>query len=211
VENIINEDIGDDVVSRLRYAIENNLYVSLYYNDGKGGSALQRNWGNPRAYRRIVPYCLGTKNGRYVLRCFHAYKTNTKRGPFKWKFLYVDNMKNVRVLTKFPKVTERNIPNNFNPNGDKHMDSIIAIMRFNGGNNKTPSTNMSPQKTDNHMMSMAKKAHEDGEKMENNYNRGKEIKIKNIPQDVVQDPPMTQPTDQQNGDEEMNQQQQPPQ
>jgi hypothetical protein len=111
----------------INYAIDNKLYISLYYDDGKPISKKNRRkvYGNPKGFRRIIPYCLGSRKGRLALRAFHQWKTNTKRGPFKWKFFYLDRMSNVRVY-KNMKITA--IPELANPEGDAHMDKIINIL-----------------------------------------------------------------------------------
>jgi hypothetical protein len=113
----------------INYAIDNKLYISLYYDDGKPMSKKKRRkaYGNPKGFRRVVPYCLGMRNGRLALRGFHAFKTNTKKGPFKWKFFYLDRMKNVRVYNDM-KITS--IPELANPKGDAHMDEIINMLNL---------------------------------------------------------------------------------
>jgi hypothetical protein len=113
----------------INYAINNKLYISLYYDDGKPMSKKKRRkaYGNPKGFRRVVPYCLGKRNGRLALRGFHAFKTNTKKGPFKWKFFYLDRMKNVRVYNDM-KITS--IPELANPKGDAHMDEIINMLNL---------------------------------------------------------------------------------
>jgi hypothetical protein len=131
--NIIEEDASNsinsyDVDMKIKYAITNRKYISLYYDDKKG--AMIGSKGNPKGFRRIIPYCYGSRKGRPALRAFHAYKTNTKRGPLKWKFFYIDNVKNLRVYENWPSFTQRDLPQNFNPNGDKHMDEIYAIVDF---------------------------------------------------------------------------------
>jgi len=111
----------------INYAIDNKLYISLYYDDGKPISKKNRRkvYGNPKGFRRIIPYCLGSRKGRLALRAFHQWKTNTKKGPFKWKFFYLDRMSNVRVY-KNMKITA--IPELANPEGDAHMDKIINMI-----------------------------------------------------------------------------------
>jgi len=133
LNNVINEDVSNDINSygidmKIKYAITNRKYISLYYDDKKG--EMKGSKGNPKGFRRIIPYCYGSRKGRPALRAFHAYKTNTKRGAFKWKFFYVDNIKNLNVYTNFPSFTQNNVPQDFNPNGDKHMDEIYAIVDF---------------------------------------------------------------------------------
>lgn len=131
--NNINEEKLNGINSygvdmRIKYAITNRKYISLYYDDKKG--TMKGSKGNPKGFRRIIPYCYGSRKGRPALRAFHAYKTNTKRGPLKWKFFYIDNIKNLRVYDNWPSFTQKDIPQNFNPNGDKHMDEIYAIVDF---------------------------------------------------------------------------------
>ena len=98
---MLNEDANlkdfKDNKDKINYAIDNQLMISLYYNDGKGDEGRKPAYGNPRGFRRIIPYCLGSRNGRLALRGFHQWKNHTKKGPFKWKFFYLDRMSNVRV------------------------------------------------------------------------------------------------------------------
>ena len=131
--NIIKEDASNGINSydtdmKIKYAITNRKYISLYYDDKKGKMIGSK--GNPKGFRRIIPYCYGSRKGRPALRCFHVFKTNTKRGPLKWKFFYVDNISNLRVYENWPSFRQKDIPQNFNPNGDKHMDEIYAIVDF---------------------------------------------------------------------------------
>ena len=111
----------------INYAIDNQLMISLNYDDGKPISKKNRRkvYGNPKGFRRIIPYCLGSRKGRLALRAFHQWKTNTKKGPFKWKFFYLDRMSNVRVY-KNMKIPF--IPELANPEGDAHMDKIINMI-----------------------------------------------------------------------------------
>ena len=128
----LNEDSSivdfKDAKDKINYAIDNRLMISLYYDDGKGNEGYTPAYGNPRGFRRIVPYCLGSRNGRLALRGFHAFKKHTKKGPFKWKFFYLDRMKNVRV---YQNMHIDKIPALANPNGDKHMDKIINYIGMN--------------------------------------------------------------------------------
>lgn len=133
LSNIIKEDISNsvnsyDIDAKIKYAITNRKYISLYYNDKKG--KMKGSKGNPRGFRRIIPYCYGSRKGRPALRAFHSWRTNTKRGPFKWKFFYIDNISNLKVYENWPSFSQKDIPQNFNPNGDKHMDEIYAIVDF---------------------------------------------------------------------------------
>jgi len=125
----LNEDsnLADfrDNKDKINYAIDNRLMISLYYDDGKGDKGRKPAYGNPRGFRRIIPYCLGSRKGRLALRGFHAWKTHTKKGPFKWKFFYLDRMSNVRVYKNMPIPY---IPELANPDGDSHMDEIINMI-----------------------------------------------------------------------------------
>ena len=129
LESIINEDSNlkdfRDNKDKINYAIDNNLMISLNYDDGKGDKGRKAAYGNPREFRRMIPYCLGKRNGRLALRCFHAWKVHTKKGPFKWKFMYLDRMSNIRVYNNMH-IPE--IPALANPEGDAHMDEIINMI-----------------------------------------------------------------------------------
>lgn len=141
LRSIIEEDSSKDINSydinsydidtKIKYAITNKKYISLYYDDKKGKEKLKGSKGNPKGFRRVIPYCYGSRKGRPALRAFHCFHTNTKRGPFKWKFFYVDNIKNLNVYEKFPSFSQKNVPQNFNPDGDMHMDEVYAIVDFN--------------------------------------------------------------------------------
>ena len=74
--NIIKEDASNGINSydtdmKIKYAITNRKYISLYYDDKKGKMIGSR--GNPKGFRRIIPYCYGSKKGRPALRCFHVF------------------------------------------------------------------------------------------------------------------------------------------
>lgn len=134
IGHLLNEDnneYSNDILGKINYAINNRKYISLYYNDQKGNLPKLRYYGNPRGFRRLIPYCLGERNGVVYLRAFHTYKTNTKRGPFKWKLFKISNIKNLRVLDKWPSFTEKDIPSNANPDGDRQMTSVHNIVNFN--------------------------------------------------------------------------------
>ena len=124
---MLNEDSNlkdfRDNKDKINYAIDNNLMISLYYDDGK--PTKKKAYGNPKGFRRIIPYCLGSRKGRLALRAFHQWKINTKKGPFKWKFFYLDRMSNVRV---YKNMSIPYIPELANPNGDAHMDKIINMI-----------------------------------------------------------------------------------
>lgn len=112
------------VEDKLNYAIDNQCYIRIYYDDKKGDKGRNPAYGNPRDIRKVIPYCLGYRNGRLALRAFHANNMHTKKGPFKWKFFYVDNMKGVFVYKK----NHFQIPALANPNGDKHMEEIVNMV-----------------------------------------------------------------------------------
>lgn len=131
IGHLLNEDSGQSsVMDKLNYAINNRKYVSLYYDDKKGDEPNLRPHGNPRGFRRMIPYCIGERNGTVYLRCFHAYRTNTKRGPMKWKLMKVSNIKNVRVYDNWDSFTEDSLPSNINKFGDKQMTTILNIVNF---------------------------------------------------------------------------------
>lgn len=133
IKGLLKEEdgnIGGGIIDKINYAINNKKYISLFYNDQKGNMPKLRYYGNPRGFRRLIPYCLGERNGRIYLRCFHAYYTNTKRGPGKWKLMKINNMKNVRVYDNWPSFEENDLPSNINKTGDKQMTRIINIVNF---------------------------------------------------------------------------------
>ena len=134
LKGILKEDVGNGIIDKINQAIDERRYISLYYDDQKIESRKKfPRWrGNPKAFRRVVPYCLFERNGETYLRGYHAYPTNTKRGPFRWKLFKVDNIKNLRLYANdFPRFTEKSIPGNYNPNGDKFATRVINVVNFN--------------------------------------------------------------------------------
>lgn len=116
----------------INYAITNQCYITLNYDDGRGDDGMDPAYGNPRGIREVIPYCLGTskRNGRLVLRPYHTSPNHTKKGPYKWKYMYLDKMKNVRVARN-RHFTLEDIPSDANPTGDKFMSRIINIVGMN--------------------------------------------------------------------------------
>jgi len=134
IGHLLNEDnniYSNDVMGKINYAINNKKYISLNYDDHLGNEPKIRYYGNPRGFRRIIPYCLFERNGKVYLRAFHSWRTNTKRGPLKWKLFIVNNIKNLRVYEKWPSFTKNDIPSNANPNGDKAATRVLNIVDFN--------------------------------------------------------------------------------
>ena len=117
--------------TKIYNAISDMRYIQVYYDDKKGDKGRNPAYGNPRDNRRMIPYCFGKRNGRFALRAFHANPMHTKKGPFKWKFMYVDNIKGLRVLKDH--FSSGDIPANANPDGDKHMDEIINMVGMDNG------------------------------------------------------------------------------
>lgn len=125
------------VLDRLRDAIKFRRFISLNYDDRKGDKFTKRNpdgtpkWGNPRAYRKLIPYALyfSNQNGELTLRCYHYSSNHTKRGPERWKEMKVSGMKNVRILSD--EFTEADLPNNMNKSGDKHAKQMVTMVDFN--------------------------------------------------------------------------------
>lgn len=134
IKGLVKEDVGNGTIDKINKAINDKRYISLYYNDRKGDELgrFPKRQGNPRGFRRIIPYCLFERNGTVYLRAFHQWRTNTKRGPFKWKLFKVDNISNLRLYSEnFPRFTEDSLPPNFNPNGDKFATNVLNVVNFN--------------------------------------------------------------------------------
>jgi hypothetical protein len=134
-----NKPVGNyysTVTERLKDAIKFRRFISLNYDDRKGDKGTVRNpdgspkWGNPRAYRRLIPYALyiSNQNGELTLRCFHYSSNHTKRGPERWKEMVVNKMKNVRILKA--EFSEEDLPSNINKEGDKHAAHLITMVDF---------------------------------------------------------------------------------
>ena len=100
-------------------AIINKRVVSFEYMGDKENA--------PGVRTGVEPVCYGvTKNKKYI-RAWQSSGDTTSKVP-AWKFFRVDRIKNWK-----PTGTETfNTPPsaNFNPNGDKHIDKIIAIADF---------------------------------------------------------------------------------
>lgn len=149
LRRILNEDmvkvkkprpVGNhysSVLDRIKDAIKFRRFISLNYDDRKGDKFTKRNpdgspkWGNPRAYRKLIPYALyfSNQNGELTLRCYHYSANHTKRGPQKWKEMKVNGMKNVRILND--EFDESDLPNNLNKSGDKHAAHMVTMVDFN--------------------------------------------------------------------------------
>lgn len=133
VDKVLNEsgtlNYFDNINDKIYNAIADMRYVYLYYDDKKGDVGRNPAYGNPRDSRRMIPYCFGMRKGRFALRAFHANPMHTKKGPYKWKFMYVDNIKGLRVLKDHFSMND--IPANANPDGDKHMDEVIIMVGMN--------------------------------------------------------------------------------
>ena len=149
LRRILNEDmvkvkkprpVGNhysSVLDRIKDAIKFRRFISLNYDDRKGDKFTKRNpdgspkWGNPRAYRKLIPYALyfSNQNGELTLRCYHYSANHTKRGPQKWKEMKVNGMKNVRILND--EFDESDLPNNLNKSGDKHASHMVTMVDFN--------------------------------------------------------------------------------
>ena len=112
--------------TKIYNAISDMHYIQVYYDDKKGDKGRNPAYGNPRDSRRMIPYCFGKRKGRFALRAFHSSPMHTKKGPYKWKFMYVDNIKGLRVLKDH--FSEGDIPPDANPNGDELMDEIIIMV-----------------------------------------------------------------------------------
>ena len=121
----------DSKNAKIYNAIADMKQILVYYDDKKGDKGRNPAYGNPRDSRRMIPYCFGMRKGRFALRAFHASPMHTKKGPYKWKFMYVDNIKGLRVLKDH--FTEGDIPPDANPDGDEHMDEIIIMVGMDRG------------------------------------------------------------------------------
>ena len=71
IKGLVTEDVGNGIVDKINKAINDKRYISLYYNDRKGDEPQFRAKGNPRGFRRIIPYCLFERNNTLYLRAFH--------------------------------------------------------------------------------------------------------------------------------------------
>ena len=183
VKSVLNEDmvttkrprpVGNhysSVLDRLRDAIKFRRFMTIYYDDKKGDKGTVKNpdnrpkWGNPRKIRSIIPYALyfSNQNGELTLRAYHYSKTNTKRGPEKWKEFIVGNMKNVTISPR--EFTESDLPDNRNKTGDKHASHLVAIVDFNSNPYEPKEEFMSPIERERERMRRQKK----GESYEDLY------------------------------------------
>ena len=196
VDRLLNEDlvtqknpkpVGNhysSVLDRIKSAIKFRRYIHLNYDDHKGDRFTKRNpdgtpkWGNPRAYRRIIPYALyySNQNGKLTLRCFHASNNHTKRGPQRWKEFIVDNMKNVRITNN--EFTEEDLPDNMNRNGDKHAAQMVMMVDFNNNPYEPQEEFMSPVERERERM----RRMENGESYDELYtNQGGPVQNQPVP------------------------------
>ena len=196
VDRLLNEDlvtqknpkpVGNhysSVLDRIKSAIKFRRYIHLNYDDHKGDRFTKRNpdgtpkWGNPRAYRRIIPYALyySNQNGKLTLRCFHASNNHTKRGPQRWKEFIVDNMKNVRITNN--EFTEEDLPDNMNRNGDKHAAQMVMMVDFNNNPYEPQEEFMSPVERERERMRRMEK----GESYDELYtNQGGPVQNQPVP------------------------------
>jgi len=196
VDRLLNEDlvtqkkprpVGNhysSVLDRIKSAIKFRRYIHLNYDDHKGDRFTKRNpdgtpkWGNPRAYRRIIPYALyySNQNGKLTLRCFHASNNHTKRGPQRWKEFIVDNMKNVRITSE--EFNEGDLPDNMNREGDKHAEQMVMMVNFNNNPYEPQEEFMSPVERERERMRRAEK----GESYDELYtNQGGAVQHQPVP------------------------------
>lgn len=118
---------GEDPIAD---AVVNKRVVSMYYKGDKE---------NEPGYRTgIEPVCYGTRNGEKFLRAWQKGGTSVsaeagdqKRQLPSWRFFKVSRIRQWKVtgndVFTVPPAA------NFNPKGDKMMDSVIAIADFNTG------------------------------------------------------------------------------
>ena len=143
VKSVLNEDMvktpkeyGIDISGKIDKAIDTRHYLYLYYDDGKGDKYTkidpttgQPRWGNPRAYRVVLPFAHyeSNQNGEDTLRALHWNSMHTKRGPGKWKEFKLSHIKGARLLKNT--FTDEDIPDNANWNGDKHASKMYNIVK----------------------------------------------------------------------------------
>lgn len=122
LEGIINWNIlarATETKDPYEDAIINKRVVSFDYMGDKENA--------PGKRTGVEPVCYGiTKNRKYI-RAWQRTGDTTSKVP-AWKFFRVDRIKNwqptgTETFTAPPSA-------NFNPNGDKHIDKIIAIADF---------------------------------------------------------------------------------
>ena len=114
----------DDVQS----AIKQKKIVMIYYNGNDNGG---------KGYRLIEPLCLGySKRGNLVLRAWEregASWSSSNEGNVLpvWRFFRLDKIFTFKdTLDKFYEMRP-----NYNPNGDKSMDSVIVNAKFDNNDN----------------------------------------------------------------------------
>lgn len=122
-EILINEVSGPSD-SLVIDAINNKKYVALYY---MGDQETAPGWRTG-----IIPVCFGTKNTkRGTFKYIRAWQTAGKTLTYvpEWKLFRLDRIRNWNVSGK-KKATE--VPDSrFNSMGDKFMDRIIVMAKFN--------------------------------------------------------------------------------
>jgi hypothetical protein len=114
-------------------AVINKRVVSFEYMGDKENA--------PGVRTKVEPVCYGITKGKKYLRAWQRTGDTTSKVP-AWKFFRVDRIKNFKptgneTFTAAPSA-------NFNPNGDKHIDKIIAIADFNP-NDQEPASPFGPK------------------------------------------------------------------
>lgn len=105
---------------KIQDAIVNKRVISFDY---KGESPAKK------GTREVVkPVCFGTTKGVYYLRAWQDSGDTETKVP-AWKFFRFDRMSNMKVVGTQTFTTAPDV--NFNPNGDAHIDKVIAIADFN--------------------------------------------------------------------------------
>jgi len=159
--------------SDIKYAVENNLFVSMMYNDQKGGKG--------KSWRYIFPvyYAYGKKNTsskvktdptKLYIRALQSVGS-TKRGKFKWKLFRADKIvawqngditlyDTLNTLSQTPTkagyikdLTDQIVK--FNKTGDKQLGMTVArCTAFNEPNKVKPEE---PQKAQQRVQAKAPK------------------------------------------------------
>ena len=98
---LIIENIGDDKLDVIRYAIENKYEVSFWYRGVKVSDPDNKKY-TKQNYRRVQPVALGKSKGtgKWMLRAYQTTGvTNTENQ--KWKTFIVDEIKDNTIKVMY--------------------------------------------------------------------------------------------------------------
>lgn len=129
----IIENVGEDKVQAIRYAIENGFTIVFFY-EGKDYRERKAKGENPvRSYRRVEPFAIGkTTAGDWVFRGYqYVGATNSKNQVYKLfrvdeikgkiQLVYDKSGEKIRSYEPRQYIDDRGVEAKYNELGDYHM------------------------------------------------------------------------------------------